>query len=166
MVTTNSTVAWERLLLFPRHCLHKPFRGGQRWSLATQVNRQITDETYVPQATKTPNRANQVSTDYLRSSISLKLSEGDFTGAVRLASSRDSLAPVSDATYSALKAKHPPAHSNCSLPPPPSPPPPDVSQIVTPEMVANAIRSFPAGSSGGPDGLLPQHLKVTVTSLS
>ena len=30
---------------------------------------------------------------------------------------------------------------------------------VSMENVANAIRSFPNGSAGGPDGLRPQHLK-------
>ena len=96
--------------------------------------------------------------NYLRKTISLKLGEGDFKGAIRLACSDDALAETSEDTYSALLAKHPPPHPS-SVPPPA----PDSSQIasicVTPEMVVSAIRSFPAGSSGGPDGLLPQHLK-------
>ena len=86
------------------------------------------------------------------------MGEGDFKGAIRLACSDDALAGTSEDTYSALLAKHPPPHPS-SVPPPA----PDSSQIasicVTPEMVVSAIRSFPAGSSGGPDGLLPQHLK-------
>ena len=48
VVASNTVEAWERLLLFPRRCLHKPSRGGQRWSLASQVNRQIADEEYLP----------------------------------------------------------------------------------------------------------------------
>ena len=72
---------------------------------------------------------------YLRSTISLKLGEGDFTGAVRLASSRDSVAPVNDATFSALLTKHPLPHPASSMPPPP-----EAAEInVTPEMVANAF---------------------------
>ena len=36
---------------------------------------------------------------------------------------------------------------------------PDGPISVPPEMVSSAIRSFPHGSAGGPDGLRPQHLK-------
>ena len=169
VVTVNSIEAWERLLLFPRHCLYKPVRGRQRWSLASQVNRQISDETLVPQATKHLSKKNQSTLNdperYVRSTVSLKLGEGDFTGAVRLTSSKDSLAAVTDATYFALQTKHPPAHPASNLPPPP-----DALQsteiCVTPGMVANAIHSFPSSSSGGPDGLLPQHLKDMLNSPS
>ncbi len=38
----------------------------------------------------------------------------------------------------------------------------DTSMEVTIEEVAKAIRSFPSGSAGGPDGLHPQHLKVMI----
>ena len=44
------------------------------------------------------------------------------------------------------------------------PPAPTGGQAVqvSPEEVARAIRSFPCGSVGGPDGLCPQHLKDTI----
>ena len=113
VVASNTVKAWERLLLFPWHCLYKPDRGGQRWLLASQVNRQIADEGYSLQVLNHSKNRSSLSNDpdkYLRSAISLKLGEGDFTRAVHLASSRDSLAAVSDATFSTLQAF-------CILPP-------------------------------------------------
>ena len=44
-----------------------------------------------------------------------KLEEGDFKGAVRLASSEDTL---NDATLEALKEKHPPPHPDSIIPSP------------------------------------------------
>ena len=40
--------------------------------------------------------------------VEAKLSDGDVTGAVRLASSNDTLAPFDDETLSGLQSKHPP----------------------------------------------------------
>ena len=90
--------------------------------LASQVNRQIADEGYSLQVLNHSKNRSSLSNDpdkYLRSAISLKLGEGDFTRAVHLASSRDSLAAVSDATFSTLQAKHPLPYPASNLPPSP-----------------------------------------------
>ena len=74
---------------------------------------------------------------------------------MHLACSEDSLVEFSNATYLALKDKVSTADSAI-------PPPPDVISLsftVSGADVAQAIKLFPSGSSGGPDGLLPQHLK-------
>ena len=89
--------------------------------------------------------------------VSQKLEEGDFKGAVRLACSDDSLADCCDATYSALKEKHPQPRAESTIPPPPVVVPNSIA--VSEAEVAGAIKSFPCGSAGGPDGLRPQHLK-------
>ena len=164
-ITRSNTIeAWERLLLFPRRCLHTPSRGGQRWSLASLVNKQIADEESLPpsaqkRSAKTKNAPHDPA-KYLRKAISLKLGEGDFRGAIRLACSDDSMAKVNEDTLSALQAKHPSPHPASNPPTPPSLSQHTATPIyATPEMVAYAIHSFPTGSSGGPDGLLPQHLK-------
>ena len=82
-----------------------------------------------------------------------KLKEGDFKGAVRLASSEDMLAPLNEATLEALKGKHP------------SPPPDSIIPLadqtsqhltISGEDVTQAFRK---SSAGGPDGLRPQHFK-------
>ena len=44
--------------------------------------------------------------------------------------------------------------------------PPDASNVPVPiaeEEVARAVRSFPNGSAGGPDGLRPQHLQGLIS---
>ena len=57
-----------------------------------------------------------------------------------------------------LQEKHPQTHPESDIPSGPS-----VSQVapvqVSVDELARAIFSFPCGSSGGPDGLCPQHLK-------
>ena len=89
--------------------------------------------------------------------MSIKLEEGDYKGAVRLACSDDSILDLNDKTVSALRSKHPPPHPDSSNPSPPVEGTPCVT--VTEKDVAETIRSFPNGSAGGPDSLRPQHLK-------
>ena len=77
---------------------------------------------------------------------------------VRLLCSEDTVAPSNDDTFEALKAKHPQAPShrrpaaefkgNMRFMP---------LQVLPDDVVRN-LKSFPAGSSGGPDGLTAQHL--------
>ena len=55
--------------------------------------------------------SNEVS---LAGRVSSKLEEGDFSVAVRLASTDVSLAPMNEATYEVLLERHPPAHSDFS----------------------------------------------------
>ena len=90
--------------------------------------------------------------------MSAKLEEGDFKGAIRPASSDDTLAPMNEATYEALQERHPPPHPDAFIPP--------IEEAgqhhsvtVAVEEVLQTIRSFPKASAGGPDGLRPQHLK-------
>ena len=60
-----------------------------------------------------------------------------------------------DATYIKLLERHP-ATPPCRLP---SADPSGVPAVqVTEEDVMKAVRTFPAGSAEGPDGLRPQHL--------
>ena len=93
--------------------------------------------------------------------VSSKLEEGNFKGAVKLACSEDTIADMSNATLSALQQKHPTPHPDSCIPPLPQD---SVAHTVSVsvEEVAKAIRSFPNGSAGGPDGLRPQHLKDMV----
>ena len=76
---------------------------------------------------------------------------------MRLICSEDMFADHSDSTLEALRQKHPPQHPDSSIPdlsindPPPFP--------IDAALIRKTISSFPNGSGGGPDGLLPQHLK-------
>ena len=128
------------------------------------IARQLDEETDDPSATPVNSRGRrtrrppQDPTEFWASRVSMKLEEGDFRGAVRLACSEDTITASNDATFAVLQLKHPPPHPDSSIPPllqdTAAP-----SLYVSIEEVAKAIRSFPVGSSGGPDGLRPQHLK-------
>jgi len=85
-----------------------------------------------------------------------KLDEGDIKGAVRTLCSSEQLVEPSPETLRLLQAKHPPRPLDYDLHLPSVLPPPLIASQQDVEM---AIRSFPAGSAGGFDGLRPQHLK-------
>ena len=90
--------------------------------------------------------------------VSEKLEEGDFKGAVRLTCSEDTIASDSEATIAALRSKHPDPHPESIFPEAPN----GSAMTVSEGDVMEAIRSFPKGSAGGPDGLRPQHLQDMV----
>ncbi len=90
---------------------------------------------------------------HLAKRVSAKLEDGDYRGAVRVACCEDTFADITDETLRVLQENHSPAHPESHIPPPPE------------EEVTRAIRSFPRGSAGGPDGIRPQHL-LDLTSAS
>ena len=169
VVRDNSLPSWERLLSFAPRCLFSPSRGGKRWSLATQLNKQIASEAGPPvsllrqfqrRCQRLPPSSSS-SVDRLRSVVSQRLEEGDFRGAIRIASSDSSIAVPSSVTLQALRDKHPPSPVDFN---PPSDFPTVDHVCVSEVEVSSAICSFPCGSAGGPDGLRPQHLKDMVSS--
>ena len=163
----NDHAAWDRLLRFCSRCFRSPPRGGHRRSLAMAINRQLSEETNCSTTPPTSTCSKQTRgppqdpLKTLASRVSSKLEEGDFKGAVKLACSEDTIADMSIATLSALQQKHPSPHPDSCIPPLPQG---SVAHTVSVsvEEVAKAIRSFPNGSAGGPDGLRPQHLKDMV----
>ena len=94
----------------------------------------------------------------LATRVAQKTEEGDFKGAVRIASSDDKVAPFCEATFTELLKKHPPAHQDTVIPPLNPALFPSIAAVSATEII-DAIRSFPCGSAGGPDGFTPQHLK-------
>ena len=158
----NNTKNWLKLFNFARCCLNKPKLERKKGkSLSTLVKKQICDfsenlhtinELKKSKRTKDPKQE-------LKKLVSSKLGAGDIKGAVRILSSSDKVIPFSKTTLSELQTKHPAPNPNSSLPNPP-----DNSEIsdylhITAQEVKKAIKSFKLGSSGGPDGLQPQHLK-------
>ena len=93
----------------------------------------------------------------LAARVSAKLEEGDFKGAVRLASSDDKLAPMNETTFEALQERHPSPHPTSIITPVEEDG--QCQAVIVAEEVLQAIRSFPKGSAGGPDGFRSQHLK-------
>ena len=167
IVWRNDHAAWDRLARFPSRCLRAPKRGGRRCSLASKVNRQLDLEAHSAEFTVSSGPKHSgcrfFPKDSLAARVSAKLEEGDFRGAVRLASSDATLAPMDNSTFAALQEKHPPSHPDSIFPPLQE----DFlsnSISASDEDIIKAIRSFPNGSAGGPDGLRPQHLKDMIDS--
>ena len=165
IVKGNDDGSWDRLFRFCSCCLRVPKRGGHRRSLAGEVNQLISEETDPPSPTrpgKQGSRPAHYPLNSLAARVSCKLEEGDFRGAVRLICSEDSIAELDEVTLAALRSKHPPPHPNSCIPPVPEEFAPAIQ--VSEEEIAHAISSFPNGSSGGPDGLRPQHLKDLIST--
>ena len=74
-----------------------------------------------------------------------------------MACSEDVIAEYSSGTLEALRARHPPAPSDSNIPA--LEPTNSLAFPVNPNDILKVISSFPKGSGGGPDGLLPQHLQ-------
>jgi hypothetical protein len=162
--------SWQQFLLFTYSCFGVGERGGKRHnrSLATRVNHALSDFTSTsscrsqPTVTFKKKSRLKLNDDFdLAARVSAKIEEGDVRGAVRLAVSDDSLAPYSDSTVKALHELHPPRSApmiNLQLLPEPDVAPAQVLFLCHSD-ITEAIKSFPAGSAGGLDGLRPQHLK-------
>jgi hypothetical protein len=97
--------------------------------------------------------------------VAAKLSEHNVKGAVRVVSSDDTIAPRTQETLQALREKHPGPSTGRSfddLQFAENPATETDTLLVSQDSIIKAIRSFPNGSAGGPDGLRPQHLKDVV----
>ena len=143
-----------------------PDRGGHRRSLASHTNQLIKEEADPTFVQSAPNRRTGKFTrdpvDTLAGRVSAKLEEGDFKGAVRLASSEDSIAVPSSETLATLWEKYPLPHPDSAIPLVSTEDQPMPVQVSEDE-VARAICSFPCGCAGGPDALRPQHLKDMIS---
>ena len=169
VVGSNGFESWESLLCFPRRYLGLPRKGGRRWNLSKLINRCLIGDGDDVGLGSEPYRSSKKGSpdplQFLASRVSSKLEEGDFRGAVRLACSEDTVAEANDTTMAALSSKHPAPHPDSVLPSPPTSNEVEGALSVVIGDVLRAIRSFPSGSAGAPDGLRPQHL-VDLTSAS
>ena len=90
--------------------------------------------------------------------VSTKINDGNIKAAVRIAASNDSLVPVNADTLKKLQGKHHESRENIQ--------PPDFIEqhfVVDAKAVSKCILSFPSGSAGGPDKLIPQILKDLIS---
>ena len=158
------TEAWMRLFMFTSVCLSRPAEKVQ--NLTTFVKDSITRFATPSLASRSSHKdvsgrgnskPGSTRSFDLRKAVGGKLSQGDVQGAVRLLSSTDSMAPNDPETHETLRNKHPalPADVDLSLLAPIVP----SKYVVTPKDVRKAIQSFRKGSSGGWEGLCPQHLQ-------
>ena len=109
VIKENDKKSWIALFSFKCCCLSNPYRGGRKNnSLATVVNKKIIKfekgdlEKVNLSNSKTPSNPPS-----LASLVAAKISVGDVKGAVRLASSDDSVLNPSQEIKSKLELKHP-----------------------------------------------------------
>ena len=109
-----------------------------------------------PRLPTSSNRQAAPPTTLLSHAITSKLEDGNLRAAIRLLCSDDTLAAPCEENLIKLQEKHPQASSTHA-----SFPDPSVSTplLVDESDVQKAVLSFPVGSSGGPDGMRPQHFK-------
>lgn len=156
---------WATLLAFAPSVLVKPTRGGQAGNLTKLVKNRASSFSGVG-SIQAPAPARARKLDDKESNVarlvSSKMEQGNFKAAVRIACSDESLAPNNSETLKSLLDKHPAS-------------PGDRRKIqnslasnlsVSSTDVRKAIKSFPCGSAGGPDGLKPQHLKDLINDLN
>ena len=91
----------------------------------------------------------------MAAAVSSKIEDGNIKAVIRILTSDDKPVPNSAETLSNLQDKHPRPAAYNHLPPDDN-----LHKLlqITEADILQAIRSFPAGSSGGPDELHPQHI--------
>ena len=87
-----------------------------------------------------------------------KLEAGNFKAALRILCSDDASAPPNDAILQALKDKHPGPAVDRRTPIDPTGNLRYTPLQISPDDIRKSLPTFPIGSSGGPNGLTPQHL--------
>lgn len=166
VVNNNNLVSWSRLLYFAQCCLKIPTRRRGSDSLASRVNNQIRSASLSPPSPtppasrykcKAPNARDPL--EFLATRVSAKIEEGNLRGAVHLLCSEEVVADDSNETLASLQAKHPRPHKDSVIAPLAMRSDSAAELQIPVPGIAYAVRSFPCGSAGGPDGLTPQHLK-------
>ena len=164
---SDSEDDWRKLFRFSSLCFKKPKRGGKKQpSLAITIKRQINEyladplqPIITPQTPHSRKKKSPKENDALSKLVAKKLANDDTKGAIRILSSEDTILPFDDDTLSRLKSKHPPLHPETDFPSPPDENEISTALQLSESQVLKAIQSFPGGSAGGSDLLLPQHLK-------
>ncbi|ESO00633.1 hypothetical protein HELRODRAFT_175610 [Helobdella robusta] len=147
---------WIRLHCFVPYVLQKTSRGGRRVNKRLSEYSTIGLETLVLCFDGFNNAKSQKhNPDRWINAVSSCIEQGNLSSAVRLVCSPEGLAESSPATFDKLCSIHPkiPVDRRVfrALTP--------TAGCVSPAEVLRAVKSFKNGSSGGLDGLRPQHLK-------
>ena len=155
IATPDSKEAWEKYYQFAYTCLKTPPRAGKKnTSLATVLNKRL-DIFEKGGVFPKPPVSKKKSAPSLSTQVASKLGIGDVKGAVRLCTSKDVVLQPTPDVIKKLKEKHPSRYEDSNIPPYEE----GDNYVCDVSEVKDAIRSFPNGSGGGPDGLLPQHIK-------
>ena len=143
---------------FGKRYLEPPRRGGKRHNLTViiRLNKDECDED-APEPIVCRKQRNADEASVMVAAVS-KIEDGNIKAAIRILTSEDK--PNSAETLLNLQDKHPRSAAYNRLPPNDNLHKP---LQVTEADILQAIRSFPAGSSGGPDGLRLQHILELAT---
>lgn len=159
VVNENDEASWNNLLIFPYATLRIPSKDENVTNLTSFVRQNIrswnvNDVNILENIA--PNMSDNKRGNKIYGKVEAKLSDGDVSGALRLLSSDDCIAPKDEKTLKSLKEKHP-AHPEPTFFPDS---PIETEQIIpTEEEVQRSIMSFRNGTAGGLDSLRPQILK-------
>ena len=166
IATPNNVQHWNHLFNFAPIILTKPVRGGKSHNLSSIITHrvnawsgdgEISQSRSAGQFSSKP-RKRRSSDAVLASAVTSKLDDGNLKAAIRLISSDERPIEVSDSSFAALQEKHPPAPTDRRNPVDPLNVQCNTLQVET-IAVEGALKSFPPGSSGGPDGLTAQHIR-------
>ncbi|ESO06206.1 hypothetical protein HELRODRAFT_160364 [Helobdella robusta] len=153
---------WVRLHCFVPYVLQKTSRGGRRVNQGNLVNNRLSEystiglETLVLCFDGFNNAKSQKhNPDRWINAVSSCIEQGNLSSAVRLVCSPEGLAESSPATFDKLCSIHPKIPVDRRVFPALTP----TAGCVSSAEVLRAVKSFKNGSSGGLDGLRPQHLK-------
>lgn len=156
---------WKNVLTWSRRILGSLKRGGKRHKTASIVKQRVVDfdngDVEIQTLGFNVRRNSSRSTFRLADAVAAKLEDGNVRAAVRLLMSDDTPADTSEDILAKLTEKHPLAPTDRCFDSQLSS---ATSVFVDESAVSRAVRSFPAGSSGGPDGFKPQHLLDLVSN--
>jgi hypothetical protein len=139
--------------------LRKPRRTGRRHNLTSVIKKRVADYEEGSPDMDSPTEAVRGRTRdaeaQLSAAVTAKIEDGNIKAAIRMLCSEEKPAVDIEAAFLKLQERHPPAPADRH----PFPDPGSTTPIqATEDEVLRAIRTFPAGSAGGPDGIRPQHV--------
>ena len=144
------------LVNFGQSVLKAPPRAGRRHNVASSLKKRTLDSLLTTSSeTVVSHRLKLDSSASMAAAVRAKIEDGNIRAAARIICSEEKPADENDATLYALQQRHPQAPADRRCPPDPSL---FAAVQITEDDITRAIRSFPTGSSAGPDGLRPQHL--------
>ena len=141
----DDTNHWDALLNFGTNILVKPVRGGRRQNIARIITNRCDGSLPGHAGARYDSVRFRDPDATIAAAVSSKIEDGNLRAAIRILSSNERLAPFSEEARSKLQDKHPPANPGRRNFQDPSD---FIALSVTEDKVREAIRLFPAGSSG------------------
>ena len=114
----NDQKSWDKLMTFAHRILTAPpskRRRGPSLAASAKANIRSNGENTTPES-RERKKKNATTEEAFRKAVEMKLQDGDISGAVRLLSSEDTIAPDTPDTIESLRRKHPEAHADLQLP--------------------------------------------------